>query len=595
MLSFILKNKLISIIFLAFFASLFFANFSFAQNNGCQIDPVGTKFRPSDALIENYNDNPMPTVYLDVKTINCNTTTTSNLLKFVFYTVDHNPAGSVNETPGIFEVALEQTGYFYMAPSSISSNPEPNSALVSSSDFSIPIKLGEEGSVGDCVYNDNAALVGGATNQPQVFGSQFLNSFLSGDIPDCMLYAKVFLKNPATPNIQDVLIHEIGNLQNPKILYECDGFCDADFLIAGNFCFPPSQQNTSNILPYGQTCPLDNSTISVTTANTQSAQTGTTGSVDFSDAPLAPLPGFDANPDLGGFLKSLFTFLIVIAGLLAFIMIIRGGITYLTSDSFGQKGNGKEYIWNAVIGLVLALGAWVILNTINPDLASDLNIAIPQVSISIGDADSFSSNDSTDQGGTITANQPLPSIGLNCPMGGGSQSVPAIIDSFVGKVTYRWGGKGGPLPSGGQFKLSPGEQENGPYSCQGPGGQVPCRSFCPDNSVCLDCSGFVNQVRRCSGLPTYSGTSSMVGSQDAVSINPSNISSNGQSVSINGQEYIFQPGDILVWNGHVVIYYGNGIIAESAGALTANTNIKKTSLSQYSSKNKITHLIKINP
>lgn len=381
MLSFILKNKLISIIFLAFLASLFFTNFSFAQNNGCQIDPVGTKLRPSDYFIEDYNDNPMPTVYLDVKTINCNTATTSNLLKFVFYT-----AGVLTNPPN--EIQIHESGYFYMAPPSISSNPGFNAIFVSSSDFSVPIKLGEGGQSDYCINNDdfylwgNGGLFGGSPQQ--FFESSLVNSYvLSSDsdgdpIPDCMIYVKVFLKNPATPNIPDVLIHEIGNLQNPKLLYECDAGCTTNFIIAGDFCFPPSQQNTSNILPYGQTCPLDNSTISVTTT---SNQTGTTGSVDFSDAPLAPLPGFDTNPDLGGFLKSLFTFLIVIAGLLAFIMIVRGGITYLTSDSFGQKGNGKEYIQNAIFGLVLALGAWVILNTINPDLASDLNIAIPQVSL----------------------------------------------------------------------------------------------------------------------------------------------------------------------------------------------------------------------
>jgi len=80
---------------------------------------------------------------------------------------------------------------------------------------------------------------------------------------------------------------------------------------------------------------------------------------------------------LGGWLKSLFTILIAIAGILALIMIIVGGVTYMTSDAFGKKQDGKNYIINAIAGLILALGAWVILNTINPDLAQDLNIEIP--------------------------------------------------------------------------------------------------------------------------------------------------------------------------------------------------------------------------
>jgi cell wall-associated NlpC family hydrolase len=251
---------------------------------------------------------------------------------------------------------------------------------------------------------------------------------------------------------------------------------------------------------------------------------------------------------------------------------------------------------NAIAGLVLALGAWVILNTINPNLAEDLNIKIPTVSLSIGDADSFSSSESTDSSGTITGNTPLPNIGLVCPMNGGSSSVASIIDSFENKTTYRWGGKGGPLPVGGRFKLSPSEQSGGPQTCtNSDGGQAECRSFCPIDSVCLDCSGFVNQVRRCSGLPTYSGTSSMVNNQDAIPVDMDNLSSDGQSIIINGAPYTLQSGDILVWNGHVVIYYGAGQIAESAGALTTNSNIKKSQLSSYVGKNRITHLIKVNP
>lgn len=612
MIKFLFKNKILLSVFFGIISVFLFGKISSAQTSGCQIDPVGTKFRvPGGAVIINdYTDNPRPKVYLDVKTINCNTLSTTNFLKFVFYSVNWN-TGALTEVP-----VTETNFYVYTAPSSVTTIPSTFSAvanlkLTNSSDFSIPIDLGENGSVSNftagCAWNDNTAIWGegglfGPTPQP-LFQNPLINELtmpFGAEIPDCMIYMKVFLKNPATPGQPDTLIHEMGSLQDPKLLYECDGGCDTPFLFSNtSTCFLPSDPGSTGngILPYGQTCTLDTSMVNVTTLNgSQSgSQDGNVTPIDFSEAPLAPLPGFDTNPDLGGFLKSLFTFLIVIAGLLAFIMIVRGGITYLTSDSFGEKGNGKQYIMNAIVGLVLALGAWVILNTINPDLASDLNIAIPQVSISIGDADSFSPNAIVGSGGVITGSGPLPNIGLVCPMSGGAQAVPEIIDSFVGKVTYRWGGKGGPLPSGSQFQLSPNEQSNGQYTCQGPAGQLPCRNFCPDNSVCLDCSGFVNQVRRCSGLPTYSGTSSMVTNQDAIPINPSNISPDGQNINISGTNYVFQPGDILVWNGHVVIYYGNGIIAESAGALTTNTNIKKTPLSQYDNKNKITHLIKINP
>lgn len=311
---------------------------------------------------------------------------------------------------------------------------------------------------------------------------------------------------------------------------------------------------------------------------------------------LAPLPGFSQNQssDLGGFLRSLFTLLIVIAGILAFIMIVIGAIHYATADAINDKGAGKEMIQDAILGLVLALGAWIVLNTINPNLASNLGITIPQVSISAGDADYFGSSAATDSGGTITGFSPLPSnLGLVCPMNGGVGSVPQVIDSFENKTTYRWGGKGGPLPDGGQFKLSPNEQESVPRMCVDNGSSVECRSFCPSNSVCLDCSGFVNQVRRCTGLPTFAGTSSMVTNGNAISVSMNNLSANGQVLTIGTEQYTLQPGDILAWNGHTVIYYGGGVIAESAGEFTTNTNIKKHPLASYSHRSKITHLIKV--
>lgn len=98
------------------------------------------------------------------------------------------------------------------------------------------------------------------------------------------------------------------------------------------------------------------------------------------DQYLAPLPGFSttATSTLPGFLKGLFNVLIMLAGILAFIMLVIGGITYATADAIMGKADGKAMILNAILGLIIALGAWVILNTINPNLASNLTITIPK-------------------------------------------------------------------------------------------------------------------------------------------------------------------------------------------------------------------------
>jgi hypothetical protein len=68
------------------------------------------------------------------------------------------------------------------------------------------------------------------------------------------------------------------------------------------------------------------------------------------------------------FLSQVFSFGLAIAVALAVIMIVWGGVEIMTTDSWSGKTNGKEKIWNAIWGLLLALVSWLILYIINPDL-----------------------------------------------------------------------------------------------------------------------------------------------------------------------------------------------------------------------------------
>ena len=78
-------------------------------------------------------------------------------------------------------------------------------------------------------------------------------------------------------------------------------------------------------------------------------------------------------PNLNAYLQFVFQFAIGITGVLAVIMIILGGITYLSTDAVSGKKDGKEMIANALRGLALAILSWLILNSINPTL---LNINV---------------------------------------------------------------------------------------------------------------------------------------------------------------------------------------------------------------------------
>ena len=98
---------------------------------------------------------------------------------------------------------------------------------------------------------------------------------------------------------------------------------------------------------------------------------------------LAPLPGIGnagGTTNLETYLPAAFNLAIGIGAVLAFIMITWGGITYATSDAISGKAQGKEWITNAIWGLLLVISAWIILATINPQILKfNLSLDVPQV------------------------------------------------------------------------------------------------------------------------------------------------------------------------------------------------------------------------
>ncbi len=89
--------------------------------------------------------------------------------------------------------------------------------------------------------------------------------------------------------------------------------------------------------------------------------------------PLAPITGTvsaTGSTNLSTYLTGIFKVGIAAAAALAFIRIVWGGFVYLSTDAITGKEEGKEKIGRALGGLVLALAAYIILNTINPQLVN---------------------------------------------------------------------------------------------------------------------------------------------------------------------------------------------------------------------------------
>ena len=93
--------------------------------------------------------------------------------------------------------------------------------------------------------------------------------------------------------------------------------------------------------------------------------------------PLVSLPGVQTEReaitatetgDLSSYARNIFYLLLGITGVLAVVKIVIGGIEYMSSDIVGDKTEGKDIINQALYGLIIALAAWLILNSINPQL-----------------------------------------------------------------------------------------------------------------------------------------------------------------------------------------------------------------------------------
>lgn len=97
---------------------------------------------------------------------------------------------------------------------------------------------------------------------------------------------------------------------------------------------------------------------------------------------LIGIPGinvtdFTGENGLGLYVNALYRLSISIAALLAVIKIVAAGAKYMLSDIVPAKEDAKKDIQGALIGLLIVIGAIVILNTVNTDL-TDVNFNLDQ-------------------------------------------------------------------------------------------------------------------------------------------------------------------------------------------------------------------------
>jgi hypothetical protein len=179
-----------------------------------------------------------------------------------------------------------------------------------------------------------------------------------------------------------------GSHDKPKgfLYYECDGACNENWELIS-----PLEDTTNK-----------NSAVVVEPEQLKK---------EFSNeykllAPIGNLEsiGGDSDNKIGDYLNIILMIAIGLCGALAVIMIVVRGVQYMGDESVFGKTEAKHHIMQAVLGLLLALGAYAILNTINPKLVGG-SLTFNSVNIEL-DGSPMTSNDAVPPPGTKVARCP---------------------------------------------------------------------------------------------------------------------------------------------------------------------------------------------
>lgn len=197
----------------------------------------------------------------------------------------------------------------------------------------------------------------------------------------------------------------------------------------------------------------------------------------------------------GAFIANIYIFALIIGGVLAFGVVVFGGVKYMASagNPSGQS-DAKEWIEAALLGLLLLVGAYFILSVVNPQL---LNLNLPTLTaVNIaaapgGNNGSIGGGSSSGAGGRCTAPAAGPCsvgslqgtcMGSNAAIAGGVCSTESSGNAAAGgDLSTNIGSNGKGLPASvGLFQINL-SANTIPYNCT------------PGSSGCLNCpSAFTN-------------------------------------------------------------------------------------------------------
>lgn len=158
----------------------------------------------------------------------------------------------------------------------------------------------------------------------------------------------------------------------------------------------PGQCNIKNTCPAGESCINGLCRTTTATANNESSALFTPPDFQVKIPGMKALTTVSCNegnlceiPWLGQYVVGLYGYALSIAGILAAIMLMAGGLIWLISAGDASKiTQAKDIIIGSITGLVILAASFIILTQVNPDLISMKSISVTSIKkIVLNDAD----------------------------------------------------------------------------------------------------------------------------------------------------------------------------------------------------------------
>jgi hypothetical protein len=231
-------------------------------------------------------------------------------------------------------------------------------------------------------------------------------------------------------------------------------------------------------------------------------------------------------PWLSEYIKALYNYSLIIIGVLAVIVMMIGGVIWLTAGGNHERvGEAMNLIKSGILGTVFIACSYTLLFLINPNLT-----ILSPVKISYLEKGELGEME-------INSASPGNRDTTECPPGATTISSLATYYTKTKEMAYSQAKRG---------------------SCEG------------DTCYC-DCSWFSDHIGRCANLPELEGegtTWSLIGNPKKVKITIAEC--NNPSL---------KPGDVLVWNdgtqGHMQTYIGDNKIIECGGGSFGNAPLER--------------------